>query len=88
ELGLATVAVYSDADKNSPHVLLAGEAVHIGESEAKKSYLVPEKILAACKATGADAIHPGFGFLSENADFARTCGNAGITFIGPSPEAM
>jgi acetyl-CoA carboxylase, biotin carboxylase subunit len=88
ELGLKTVAVYSDADKNSPHVLLADEAVHLGESEAKQSYLVPEKILAACKRTGADALHPGFGFLSENADFARACKNADVTFVGPSPEAM
>ncbi len=88
ELGLKSVAVYSEADKGSPHVLLADEAVHIGEAEAKKSYLVPEKILAAAKATGADALHPGFGFLSENADFARACNKAGITFIGPSPEAI
>jgi len=88
ELGLKTVAVYSEADKNSPHALLADEAVHIGEAEAKKSYLAPEKIMAACKATGADALHPGFGFLSENAEFARTCAKNEITFIGPSPEAM
>ncbi len=88
ELGLQTVAVYSDADRDSPHVLLADEAVHLGESEAKKSYLVPEKILAACKKTGATAIHPGFGFLSENADFVRACTKAGLTFIGPSAEAM
>jgi acetyl-CoA carboxylase biotin carboxylase subunit len=88
ELGLKTVAVYSDADKNSLPVLLADEAVHIGESEAKKSYLVPEKILEACHRTGAHALHPGFGFLSENAGFARACKKAGITFIGPSPEAM
>ncbi|MGZ3686150.1 MAG: acetyl-CoA carboxylase biotin carboxylase subunit, partial [Bdellovibrionota bacterium] len=82
------VAVYSEADKNSPHVLLADEAVHIGEAEAKKSYLVPEKIFAAAKKTGADALHPGFGFLSENAQFARDCAAAGITFVGPSPDAM
>ncbi|MGZ3704327.1 MAG: acetyl-CoA carboxylase biotin carboxylase subunit, partial [Bdellovibrionota bacterium] len=88
ELGLKTVAVYSEADKNSPHVLLADEAVHIGEAEAKKSYLVPEKIFAAAKKTGADALHPGFGFLSENAQFARDCAAAGITFVGPSPDAM
>jgi acetyl-CoA carboxylase biotin carboxylase subunit len=88
ELGIATVAVYSDADANSPHVLLADEAVHLGESEAKKSYLVPEKILAACKKTGADALHPGFGFLSENAEFARACAKAKITFVGPTPDAI
>jgi acetyl-CoA carboxylase biotin carboxylase subunit len=88
ELNLATVAVYSEADKGSPHVLLADEGIHIGEAEAKKSYLVPEKILEACRRTGADALHPGFGFLSENANFARACKKAGITFIGPSPEAM
>lgn len=88
ELGLKTVAVYSEADKNSPHTLLADEAIHIGESEAKKSYLVPEKILAACKKTGADALHPGFGFLSENANFARDCKKAGVKFIGPAPEAI
>lgn len=88
ELGLKTVAVYSEADKNNAHVLLADEAVFIGESEAKKSYLVVEKILTAAKQTGADALHPGFGFLSENADFARTCKKNKITFIGPSPEAI
>jgi len=88
ELGLQTVAVYSEADKNSPHALLAHEAVHIGEAEAKKSYLVPEKIFAAAKKTGADALHPGFGFLSENAQFARDCAKNKITFIGPSPESI
>ena len=88
ELGLQSVAVYSDADRNSPHVLLADEAVHIGESEAKKSYLVAEKILAAAKKTGADALHPGFGFLSENADFARACAAAKIKFIGPPADAI
>lgn len=88
ELGLKTVAVYSDADRSSPHVLLADEAVHIGAAEAKQSYLVAEKILAAAAATGADAIHPGFGFLSENAGFARACAAAGVTFIGPTAEAI
>jgi acetyl-CoA carboxylase, biotin carboxylase subunit len=88
ELGLGTVAVYSEADRNSPHVLLADEAVAIGPAEAKLSYLVPEKILQAAALTGADALHPGFGFLSENAAFARACAKAGITFIGPSPEAI
>lgn len=88
ELNLKTVAVYSEADKNNAHVLLADEAVFIGEAEAKKSYLVVEKILAAAKETGADALHPGFGFLSENAAFARSCKKQGIKFIGPSPEAI
>ncbi|MGZ3694864.1 MAG: acetyl-CoA carboxylase biotin carboxylase subunit [Bdellovibrionota bacterium] len=88
ELGLKSVAVYSDADRDSPHVLLADEAVHIGESEAKKSYLVPEKILEAAAKTKADALHPGFGFLSENADFARACAKAGLKFIGPNPDAI
>lgn len=88
ELGLDSVAVYSDADKDSPHVLLADEAVHIGAAEAKHSYLVAEKILAACKKTGANAVHPGFGFLSENADFVRACEKAGIKFIGPSADAV
>lgn len=88
ELGLATVAVYSDADSTSPHVLLADEAIHLGAAEAKLSYLVPEKILEACARTGADALHPGFGFLSENAEFARACAKAKITFIGPTPDAI
>ena len=88
ELGIATVAVYSDADKDNAHVLLADESVWIGEAEAKKSYLVADRIIEACKKTGADALHPGFGFLSENADFARACKKAGIKFIGPSPEAI
>ncbi len=88
ELGLRTVAVYSDADRNNPHVLFADESVHIGGSEAKQSYLVADKILDAAKKTGATALHPGFGFLSENAGFARACRAAGITFIGPSPEAI
>jgi acetyl-CoA carboxylase biotin carboxylase subunit len=88
ELGLKSVAVYSDADRDSPHVMLADEAVHIGPAEAKFSYLVPEKILAACKKTGATALHPGFGFLSENADFVRACEKAGVKFIGPSADAV
>lgn len=88
ELGLKTVAVYSDADKNGAHVLFADEAIWIGESEAKKSYLLGDRILAAAKKTGADALHPGFGFLAENADFARACKKMGIKFVGPSPEAI
>ncbi|MBD2858798.1 acetyl/propionyl/methylcrotonyl-CoA carboxylase subunit alpha [Spongiibacter sp. KMU-158] len=87
-LGYRTVAVYSEADANALHVQAADQAVCIGAAPVGESYLVAEKILAAAKQTGADAIHPGYGFLSENAGFARDCENAGITFIGPSPEAI
>lgn len=88
KLGIRTVAVYSDADREALHVAVADEAVHLGASPAKESYLVAEKILAAAKKVGADAVHPGYGFLSENADFSRACREAGITFIGPSPDAV
>ncbi len=88
DLGVATVAVYSEADKDARHVKLADEAVHIGPAPSKESYLVQDRIIQAAKDTGADAIHPGYGFLSENAGFARRCAKEGITFIGPSPEAM
>ncbi|NVB81989.1 MAG: acetyl-CoA carboxylase biotin carboxylase subunit [Kofleriaceae bacterium] len=88
ERGLETVAVYSDVDRLAPHVLAADIAVHIGPAPAAQSYLVIEKIIAACKETGADAVHPGYGFLSENEDFADACTAAGITFIGPSADAM
>src|SRR5579862_5182976 len=88
ERGVETVAVYSDADRLAPHVLAADRAVHIGPPPSAQSYLVIEKIIAACKDTGADAVHPGYGFLSENEDFADACTAAGITFIGPSAEAM
>jgi len=88
KMGIATVAVYSDADRKALHVRLADEAVHIGPSPAVESYLVIEKIIKAAKETGADAIHPGYGFLSENPDFVRACEKANITFIGPSAEAM
>ncbi len=87
-LGIRTVAVYSDADANARHVRLADVAVAIGPSAARDSYLVIEKIIAAAKATGAQAIHPGYGFLSENAHFARACVDAGIVFIGPSARAI
>ena len=87
-LGYNTVAVYSDADRDAPHVHLADEAVCIGAAPVGESYLVIEKILAAAKKTGADAIHPGYGFLSENADFANACEQAGIVFIGPSAESI
>ncbi|MDP2276336.1 MAG: acetyl/propionyl/methylcrotonyl-CoA carboxylase subunit alpha [Archangium sp.] len=87
-LGIKTVAVYSDADAGSKHVASCDEAVHLGPAAAKESYLVMEKILAAAKATGAQAIHPGYGFLSENEDFAEACVKAGITFIGPPASAI
>jgi propionyl-CoA carboxylase alpha chain len=87
-LGIASVVVYSEADAGSLAVEMADEAVAIGPSPANQSYLVAEKIIAACKQTGALAIHPGFGFLSERADFARACADAGIVFIGPNPHAI
>jgi len=87
-LGIATVAVYSDADKNSKHKLLADESVHLGNSPPLESYLNFDKIIEAAKFTGADAIHPGYGFLSENASFAERCQKENIKFIGPSPEAI
>jgi 3-methylcrotonyl-CoA carboxylase alpha subunit len=87
-LGIKTVAVYSDADAGSKHVAACDEAVHLGPAAAKESYLVMEKILAAAKATGAQAIHPGYGFLSENEDFAEACLQAGVTFIGPPASAI
>jgi acetyl-CoA carboxylase biotin carboxylase subunit len=88
ERGLETVAVYSDVDRLAPHVQLADAAVRLGPAPAAQSYLVIDKIIAACKQTGADAVHPGYGFLSENEDFAEACAAAGITFIGPSADAM
>lgn len=84
-MGIASVAVYSDADRHSRHVRLAGEAVRIGPAPAAQSYLNIEAILEAAKATGAEAVHPGYGFLSENTEFAEACSAAGITFIGPEP---
>lgn len=86
--GYRTVAVYSDADAKAPHVLMADEAVHIGPSPVNESYLVADKILAAAKSSGAEAIHPGYGFLSENAGFAQACEDAGLVFIGPRPDAI
>jgi len=88
ERGIETVAVYSDVDRLAPHVQMANAAVHIGPAPASQSYLVIEKIIAACKQTGADAVHPGYGFLSENEDFADACTVAGITLIGPSADSM
>ena len=88
EMGIKSVAVYSDADRKSMHVRYAGEAIHIGPSPSNESYLVMDKIIAAAKKTGADAIHPGYGFLSENAEFAKKVRQAGIIFIGPSSHAI
>ena len=87
-MGIATVAVYSQADANSRHVRMADEAVLIGEAPARESYLVAERIVAAALQTGAEAIHPGYGFLSENEDFAEACERAGVVFIGPSASAI
>jgi acetyl-CoA carboxylase biotin carboxylase subunit len=88
EMGIATVAIYSDADRAALHVRSCDEAVRVGPPASRESYLVIENVIAAAKKTGADAIHPGYGFLSENARFARACHEAGITFIGPPAEAM
>jgi propionyl-CoA carboxylase alpha chain len=87
-MGIATVAVYSDADARAPFVRLADEAVRIGPAPAAESYLMPEKIIAACKATGAEAVHPGYGFLSERASFVEALEAEGIAFIGPPASAI
>ncbi|USI78744.1 acetyl/propionyl/methylcrotonyl-CoA carboxylase subunit alpha [Sphingopyxis sp. USTB-05] len=88
EMGIRTVAVYSDADANALHVREADEAVHIGPSPARESYLIGDKIIAAAKATGAEAIHPGYGFLSENAEFAQAVADAGLIWVGPKPSSI
>jgi len=88
ERGIEAVAVFSEVDRLAPHVLMADAAVAIGPAPAAQSYLVIAKIIDACRQSGADAVHPGYGFLSENEDFAEACEAAGITFIGPSPMAM
>ncbi|MFN4114649.1 MAG: biotin carboxylase N-terminal domain-containing protein [Sphingomonadaceae bacterium] len=87
-MGIATVAVYSDADARAPFVKMADEAVHIGPAPAAQSYLIPEKIIAACKQTGADAVHPGYGFLSERASFVEALEAEGIAFVGPPVNAI
>ena len=88
ELGIPTVAVYSDCDRGARHVRDADQAVHIGPGPAVESYLRIDRLVDAARATGADAVHPGYGFLAENASFAAACRDAGLTFIGPSPEAI
>ncbi len=87
-LGLRTVAVFSDADAGAAHVAAADEAVRIGLAPARESYLRGEALLEAARKTGAEAVHPGYGFLSENADFAEACAAAGIVFVGPPPSAI
>ena len=88
QLGLRTVAVYSDADARALHVRMADEAVHIGPSPARESYLVGDRIIAAAKTRGVEAIHPGYGFLSENADFAQAVFDAGLVWVGPKPDSI
>jgi acetyl-CoA carboxylase biotin carboxylase subunit len=88
DMGIHTIAVYSRPDSNAPHVLAADESHFIGEAASSESYLVQNKIIEVAKLTGADAIHPGYGFLSENADFAERCRKEGIIFIGPTPESI
>jgi 3-methylcrotonyl-CoA carboxylase alpha subunit len=87
-MGIRTIAVYSDADAQALHVRQADEAVHIGPSPARESYLVGERIIVAAKETGAEAIHPGYGFLSENADFAQAVKDAGLIWVGPNPDSI
>ena len=88
KMGIRTVAVYSDADRDARHVMLADEAVHIGPAPSRESYLQADKIIAACQQTGAQAVHPGYGFLSENAEFSRRVEEAGIVFIGPKHHSI
>ena len=87
-LGIRSIAVYSDADADAPHVRLADEAVRIGPAPATESYLDPERIIAAALESGAEAVHPGYGFLSEHAGFAEACRDAGLVFVGPGIEAL
>src|SRR5919107_536152 len=88
DLGIRTVAVYSEADRNSLHVRFADEAICIGPAKSSRSYLDIPSVISAAEITNVDAIHPGYGFLSENADFAEVCEASGITFIGPKPEVI
>ena len=88
DLSIPSLAVYSDVDRLSQHVRYADEAHPIGPADARESYLNGERIISVARACGADAIHPGYGFLAENADFAEACAEAGLTFIGPSPDSI
>jgi acetyl-CoA carboxylase biotin carboxylase subunit len=88
ELGIETVAVYSDADKSSLHVQLADDTIHIGSSHSTKSYLNQDVLISAAKEKKVDAIHPGYGFLAENADFCDTCRQHNLFFVGPSPDSI
>ena len=88
EMGISTVAVYSVADKEAAHVVFADEAVCIGPASGKESYLNIPSIMAAAEVTGADAIHPGYGFLAENSDFSQVCEDMKVKFIGPSPDMI
>src|SRR5215213_11608379 len=88
KMGIQTVAVYSDADRDARHVELADEAVHIGPPPSRESYLRMDRIIEACKQTGAQAVHPGYGFLSENEEFARRVEEEGIVFIGPKHASI
>src|SRR3989449_1938448 len=87
-MGIATVAVYADPDREAPFVRAADEAVAIGPPVSSASFLAIERMLDVARRTGADAIHPGYGFLAENADFAQACADAGVVFVGPSPDAI
>src|SRR5207245_9622748 len=87
-MGIATVPVYADPDREAPFVRAADEAVAIGPPVSSASFLAIERMLDAARRTGADAIHPGYGFLAENADFAQACADAGVVFVGPSPDAI
>ena len=88
KMGIKTVAVYSEADKEARHVQMADEAICIGPAPSRESYLVMDRIIQACKDTGAEAVHPGYGFLSENEQFAKRCEEEGIVFIGPNHESI
>src|SRR3546814_17072832 len=88
KMGMATVAVYSDEDARAPHVAMADEAVYLSPPPAAQSYLLADKIIEACKATGANAVHPDYGFLSERESFAKACAENGLVFIGLPPKAI